>query len=530
MTLRAIAITAAVGLLLSPAAAEAKTLRWAGAAPILTLDPHSSSDVTTAGLIANVYEPLVGRDQNLDLEPGLATKWEVVTPTVWRFSLRTGVKFADGRPFTAEDAKFSIERANPPGGGMYAQFLATVDSVKVVDDATIDIATKTPDPLLPRWLASIAIMSKSWSTEHGSTEVTPLAATKDQHVVRNTNGTGPFTVASWDASSGVVTLKRNPAWWGKMDESITDAVYSPIGSAPTRVAALLSGNVDLVTSLPVQDVGRVEAAANLKVLKQVELRQMVLMMSPFRDVALDTWDNNGQPLKENPWRDVRVRKAVAHAVNVQQIVSRVMQGFAKPTALPTMAGLADYQPDMDVGPAFDPDLSKRLLAEAGYPNGFKVRLRCTNDRYPNDEAICRAVSSMLARAGIDAQPSPEPWSTFAKDLLGFNMDFILLAAAANGQTTYDMLQGTWMTREGRDGQFNWLRWSDKEFDTAVNGVKTEFDPAKRKALIRTALQIAKDKVAGVFLHQQMLTWGATKAIEASLRPDGYVILKAIQLQ
>ena len=125
--------------------------------------------------------------------PGLATKWEAVTPTVWRFSLRTGVKFADGRPFTAEDAKFSLERANPPGGGMYAQFLATVDSVKVVDDATIEIVTKTPDPLLPRWLASIAIMSKSWSTEHGSTEVTPLAATKDQYVVRNTNGTGPFT-------------------------------------------------------------------------------------------------------------------------------------------------------------------------------------------------------------------------------------------------------------------------------------------------------------------------------------------------
>jgi peptide/nickel transport system substrate-binding protein len=530
MKLKSMAFAAVAGLLVSTSPVWAKTLRWAGAAPILTLDPHSSSDVTTAGLIANVYESLVGRDQNLALEPGLATKWESVSPTVWRFTLRPGVKFSGGQDFTAEDAKFSIERANPATGGMYSQFLATVDSVKVVDPMTLEITTKTPDPLLPRWLSAIAIMSKAWATQHGGEQVTPLAATKDQHVVRNANGTGPFAVASWDASSGVVTLRRNPSWWGTMDPSITEAVYSPIGSAPTRVAALLSGNVDLVTSLPVQDVARVEAAPNLQVLKQTELRQLMLLMSPHRDEPLDAWDNNGQPLKTNPWRDLRVRKAVAHAVNVPQIVSRVMQGFAKQTALPTMAGLADYQADLDVGPVFDPELSKKLLAEAGYPNGFKVRLRCTNDRYPNDEAICRAIAAMLARAGINAEPAPEPWAGFARDLLAFNMDFILLAAAANGQTTYDMLQGTWMTRQGRDGTFNWLRWSDKEFDEAVNGLKAEFDPAKRTALTRTALTIARDRQAGVFLHQQMLTWGATKSVEATLRPDGYVILRAVRLK
>jgi peptide/nickel transport system substrate-binding protein len=525
--MRRISLVAAALLLMS-GAAEARTLRWAGASPILTLDPDSSSDVTTAGLVQNVYEALVGRDQNLDLVPGLAESWQATDPVTWRFKLRPGVTFAGGEAFTADDVKFSLERANPPQKGMYSQFLTSVAEIKVIDPLTVDVITKSPDPLLPRWLSAVAIMSKTWSAAHGALEATTPASAKDLYVVRNADGTGPFVVQSWDSSSGVVSLRRNPAWWGKVaPDAVTDVTFTPIASAPTRVAALLSGNVDLVTSLPVQDVARIEASPNLKVSMRPELRQMVVLMSPARDVPLDTWDKTGAPLKQNPWRDLRVREAVAHAINVPLIVGRVMQGYARASAIPSMPGLPDYEADLDVSPTYDPELSRRLLAEAGYPDGFRFRFRCTNDRYVNDEAICRAVASMLARVGLDAQASPEPWASFVKDLIGLNMDFILLAAAPNGQTTYDMLQGVWMTRKGPDGAFNWLRWSDPDFDADVEGLKTEFDPAKRRALMRAALTVAKDHVAGVFLHQQMILWGMSKSIDGIIRPDSYVVLNAL---
>jgi peptide/nickel transport system substrate-binding protein len=530
MKMRTILSMLFAAALAAAGAAEAKTLRFAGPSPILTLDPHSSADYNTLSILLNVYDTLVGRDQNLDLEPALATRWEAVSPTVWRFTIRQGVKFAEGQPLTAEDVKFSIDRANPKQTGMFTQFLASVDKVTAVDEHTVEFTTKAPDPLLPRWLTSIAIISKDWAMKHGAAVAPDLASGREQYTVRNANGTGPFRVERWDASSGTVVLRRSDTWWGKADGNVTEAIYTPIASAPTRIAALLSGNTDLVIALPIQDIPRVEAAANLKVLKRPELRHLLVLMSPQRDVPLDMWDKAGAPLKQNPWRDLRVRRAVAHAVNRDQIVARVMQGNARPSGIASMPGLADYQEDLDVPLKFDPDLSKKLLAEAGYPDGFKARLRCTNDRYPNDEAICRALASMLARIGIDVEPSPEPWSAFVKDLVNLNIDFALLAAAANGQTTYDMLQGTWMTRQGPDGNFNWLRWSDKEFDAAVTALKAEFDPAKRKALTRTALEIARDRVAGVFLHQQVLTWGVKKTIDASIRPDAYVVLKVVKVE
>lgn len=509
--------------------ADAAALHYAGPSPVLTFDPHASTDFTTLGTVLNVYDTLVGRDQNLDLRPALATSWESVSPTVWRLKLRDGVTFTGGQPFTADDAKFSIERANAGGKGMLSQFLVSVDSVNVVDDHTIEIVTKYPDPLIPRWLTSVGMMSRAWAEEHDSVAATDLKSGVEEYATRHANGTGPYSLASWDATSGEIKLERNPNWWGKAEGNVTEATFSPISAAPTRVAALLSGNVDMIVGVPLQDVERIKGTAGFQVLQRPELRQMVVLMSPENPTAADTFDRDGKPLDKNPWADVRVRKAVSLAIDVKGIAEKIMRGHAKDTSIASMPGMEGYPADLDTPHEYDPEQSKALLAEAGYPNGFKTRLRCTNDRYANDEAVCRALASMLARVGIDTEPSPEPWATFVKDLVALKIDFLLLAAAPNGQTTFDMLQGTWMSRNPPNGAFNWSRWSSPEFDKAVDAMKAEFDPKKREDLTRKALEILRDQVGGVFLYQQYVTWGARDAIKTVVRPDNYVVLNAIEV-
>jgi peptide/nickel transport system substrate-binding protein len=259
---------------------EAKTFRYAAASPILTLDPHASTDPVTMMVLMNVYEALVGRDQNLALVAGLATKWEATEPTTWRFTLRQGVHFDEGQPFTAADAKFSIERAS---GGMFNQFTTNIADVVVVDDHTLDVRTKQPDPLLPRWLSAVAIVNRDWALAHDSSRATTISANQEQYVVRHANGTGMFKLAAWDASSGKATLERNDGWWGQSDSNVTTAEFIPIASGPTRVAALLSGDVDLLRDVPTSDIARIKADTALKLEQRPSFRQMMLLMSPAPD-------------------------------------------------------------------------------------------------------------------------------------------------------------------------------------------------------------------------------------------------------
>lgn len=281
--------------------------------------------------------------------------------------------------------------------------------------------------------------------------------------------------------------------------------------------------------MPLQDVERIASSEGYHVLQRPELRQMVLLMSPEGDTANDTFGPDGEPLDKNPWADVRVRRAVSLAIDVDAIVERIMRGHARANSIGSMPGMEGYPEDLDTPHEHDPEKARALLAEAGYPDGFRTRLRCTNDRYANDEAVCRAIASMLARVGIDTQPSPEPWASFVKDLVALDIDFMLLAAAPNGQTTFDLLQGTWMTREGPNGSFNWSLWSNPDFDAAVDAAKDEFDPQKRQDLLREALTILREDVGSVILYQQFVTWGARDTVETIVRPDNYVVLNAIQI-
>jgi peptide/nickel transport system substrate-binding protein len=506
--------------------AEAADFRYAAASPILTLDPHASTDPVTMMVLTNVYEALVGRDQNLNLTPGLATAWETTGPTNWRFTLRPDVRFDEGQPFTAADAKFSIERAS---GGMFNQFTTNIASVTVVDDHTLDVQTKQPDPLPPRWLSAISIVSRDWATAHDSQRATTISSNQEQYIVWHANGTGMFKLANWDAGSGKVTLERNTGWWGQSAGNVTHAEFVPIASGPTRTAALLAGDVDLLRDTPTADVLRIKADPGFKVLDRSSFRQMMLLMSPAPDVLPDAWGNDGKPLAANPWRDVRVRQAVAHAIDVNLIISRIMQGFAVPAAVASAKGLDGYQEALDKPYGFDAALSRRLLADAGYPDGFRTQLQCTNDRYPNDEAVCRAITSMLARVGIKAEPMPRPWKNFVQDLTNLRLNFLLIGQLPNGQTTFDLLLSTYMTRKGSEGFLNWSRWSDPKFDADIHALQGDFDPARRAVLTGDALALAHDEVASDMLYTETVNWAMKRNITAAVRQDSYVMLQWVNV-
>ena len=241
------------------------------------------------------------------------------------------------------------------------------------------------------------------------------------------------------------------------------------------------------------------------------------------------WDKQGNPLPKNPFKDVRVRRAVAHAIDANLIVQRVMRGHATPAGIAAIPGVNGYQKDLDVRWPFDQARAKALLAEAGYPQGFRVQLNCPSDRYVNSEAICRAAAAQLAQVGIDVQLNLQPWAAFVPPLTRIESSFHFIGSGPTGQDTQDTLHGTMMTRQGENGFFNWARWTNPGFDAAVSRLVREFDPAKRNEFYREALMIARDEVHAVYLHSQMITWGARAGIDARVRQDAQVMLDLVKI-
>lgn len=523
--IRMVAVAAMVAL--GGTAAESKAFRYAASAPLLTMDPHATNDFVTQMVVTQIYEALVRLDVELKLTPGLALSWEPNGERTWRFRLRPGVRFHDGTELTPADIVFSVARAR--AGRFWSVFAGPIEKIDVVDATTLDITTKAPDPLLPRKMSKILIMSEAWSKRHGAEKAHDLAATGGEfHAQRNANGTGPFLLREHGTARTV--LARHAGWWGRNDGNVTEAVFTQIAAAPTRVAALLSGEIDLVTDLPLQDIDRVRAAQSMKVVQAPQLMIVQLEMDGTRDEANAMWDRQGNPLPRNPFKDVRVRRAVAHAIDANLIVQRVMRGQGVPAGIAAIPGVNGYQKDLDRRWAFDPARSKALLAEAGYPQGFKVQLNCPSDRYVNSEAICRAVAAQLAQVQVEVQLNLQPWAAFVPPLTRLESSFHFIGSGPTGQDTQDTLHGTMMTRTAENGFFNWARWSNPEFDAAVTRLLREFDPARRDALYREALRIARDDVHAVYLHAQMVTWGARATVDARIRQDAQVMLDLVKLE
>jgi peptide/nickel transport system substrate-binding protein len=485
-------------------AADAKQFRFAVSGDANTMDPHSQNAGNVTLILRQIYEPLVHRGKKLEKMPGLATSWSAVEPTRWRFQLRRGVKFHDGADFNADDVVFSIKRALAPTSN-YGIFVDTVADAVRVDDHTVDIVTKIPDPILPDKLTSVFMMDKEWSEKNNATRPQNTREREEMFTVRNTNGTGPYRLVSREADVRT-ELARVDGWWGWQDKALNDGnvtqmTFRPIGSDATRVAALLSGEVDFVLDPPLQDVNRLKQS--MRVLEGPEVRTIFFAMDMHRDELL-----YANVKGKNPFKDVRVRKALYHAIDSNAIHTRVMRGQSIPTGTFFPPQVNGYSKAEDVRLAFDPERAKKLLAEAGYKDGFEVTLDCPNNRYINDEQICQAVVAMWTRIGVRARLNAMPLATFFPKIQKDDSSIYLLGW---GVPTYDALYSFQSLLQSRDGQpgngiWNYGRYSYAEMDRLINIMKTELDPAKRIAAIHAALKIYREDVAHIPLHHQMIPW------------------------
>jgi peptide/nickel transport system substrate-binding protein len=383
----------AAALVAACATAQAATLKWGAQNDILTLDPHSQNHATTHGILQHTYEGLVRYNKDFQVEPCLATSWQMISPTQVRFNLRKNVKFHDGTPFTADDVVFSYGRIIQPQGTNQI-YVSGVKEVRKIDDHTVDLILGGPNPVLLRLLVDFRIMSKAWSTKHKSENVQDYVKKEESYASRNANGTGPYMIKMWEPDKRIV-FAANPGWWDKLQGNATEVIYTPIKADATRIAALLSGDVDLVTDLPTQDVQRLRGDPKLKVLDGHEVRTIFIGMDQFSP-ELKYSSVKGK----NPFKDARVRKALNLAVDREAIRRVTMRGLAIPAAIMVAPGVHGHTPDIDkVAPA-DADGARKLLAEAGYPNGFEFGLDCPNNRYVNDEEICQALVGMWGRIGL----------------------------------------------------------------------------------------------------------------------------------
>jgi peptide/nickel transport system substrate-binding protein len=501
------ALTASLVLATMSGAALAQTVRIGNQGDALSMDPHSLNETTQLSVTGNVYEPLVGRDKNLALTPALATAWKQVSPTVWRFELRKGVKFHDGTPFTADDVVFSFARGSGEGSDMRS-YTNDIKEVRKVDSHTVDFETKAPFPILPDVFSFFYIMSKDWSEKNGATRPVDRRKGVENTASFKANGTGPFRLRERQPNVKT-TFVRNGAYWGKIEGNVINVEYTPIGNDATRVAALLSGQVDVIEPVPLQDVARITASGKARVLQGPELRTIFLGMDQKRDELLYS-----NVKGKNPFKDKRVRQAFYQAIDIVGIQKTVMRGASRPTALMVGPGINGFDEAMDKRLPYDPDAAKKLLADAGYPNGFEVSMNCPNDRYVNDSNICQAVAASLARVGVKINLQAETKGTYFPKILKRDTSFYLLGWTPSTYDSHNPLNALMRCVDDKGaGQFNLGAYCNPKVDELTLKIQSETDKAKRNALIKEAFTIHADDIGHLPLHQQALAWGVANNVE-----------------
>ena len=521
------AAVAGAALAVSGGLAEAKTFKWAFQGDVQTMDPHGLFETMTLGFQSNFYEGLVTRTPDLELVPALATSWENVKPDTWRFTLRQGVTFQNGNAFNADDVIFSVERIRSEGSDIKVVAGLIKDAVKV-DDYTVDIVTPQPNPILPLQLEIFYIMDREWAEEHNTTEATNVKGDDQGNYANiNANGTGPYMVKERQPDVKTV-LVPNPNWWGRNESNITEAIFTPISQDATRVAALISGDVHMAYPVPVQDWKRLEDAAGVSPLTGPEARTIFLGFDQSRDELLYS-DIKGK----NPFKDQRVRQAFYQAIDIEAIRKKVMRGSATPSNLMVAPQINGFNAALNDRRPFDVAAARALMTEAGYPDGFEVTMDCPNDRYVNDERICQAVASMLAKIGVKVDLLAQTKSKyFGKVLAQNNYDtsFFLLGWTPSTFDSQNPISSLMSCREDGKGAFNLGGYCNKRVTELADLIQVEVDQEKRQALIDEAFRIHSDEVGHIPLHQQPLSWGVNDGVTVAQRADNVFHLQYVTVK
>ncbi len=519
-TLIAAAISAA---LLLPGLGFTKTFKWTSQGDILTLDPHSQNEGLNIAANLWVYDPLVRYNEKFEVVPSLATSWEQVNPSLWRFKLREGVKFHDGTPFTADDVVFSLKRAAAPSS-QFKSYVAGVKDVRAIDPLTVEIETDGPNPVLLRQLPVLGIMSKAWSEKNNTTEPQNFNKNEESYSARNAMGTGPYKLKSREIDVRTA-YAENPDWWGNATKkgNVTEIIYTPIKQNATRTAALLSGEVDFVLDPPAQDLDRLRQQA--KVIDGNEYRTIYIGL-----------DQKNEELKysnikgKNPLKDVRVREALYRAIDIEAIKKAVMRGMSLPTGTMIAPQVNGYTVELGKRVPFDPVKARELLKAAGYDNNFELTLDCPNNRYINDEAICQAIVAMWAKIGVKARLNAMPRATFFPKVANNDSSAYLFGWGVPTFDAYYSLEALIHSKgEGANGSFNYGNYSNPAVDKLIDTIKTETDPAKRTAMIHEALAIFAQEFGSLPLHDQIIPWAMKKNVNALHRADNRPVVEWITI-
>ena len=516
-----------IGLVSAAPAAPSTSLRIASAFDPQTMDPHGIALLYHSRVAFQIYDSLVHRDEQFKLEPGLALSWQMTSATSWRFKLRAGVVFHDGSIMSADDVVFSIQRALSAPSQRAFQLKGVIEARRI-DDNTVDLLTEAPDAVLPEKLVFVPVMNKAWCEKHGVQKAQDFNAKQETFAVRNANGTGLFKHDRYEPDVRTM-LKRHAAWWGRNDARqkapglVDEVSFVTIKSDATRLAALASGEVDLVLDPPYQDINRLKSDPRISLAQTADIGQQYLTFDQARDELADS-DVKGR----NPFKDLRVRLAVYHAINLPLIIDKVLRGQAVPTGAFLSPRVDGSPAELDKRLPYDPARAKALLAAAGYPQGFAVTLDCVNVAWR--ENTCQAISVMLAQVGIRTTLRSSPTNQFFPKLSQGNTSFVEYGWTASPDA-WASLNGLFRTYDRAGlGQFNAGRYSNPKLDVLIDQLRIEPDLTRRRALVGVVLRMIGDDLPYIPLYRRTLNWAYAKKVTLVQWPNDTVELRWVRVR
>ena len=520
MPFRRIAVLLLALGVVAPAAAQTLSIGIGGSPT--SIDPHFYNASPNISLTMHLFDRLVEQDARARIRPMLAERWSAVSDTVWEFKLRPGVKWHDGRDFTADDVAFTVSRVPdvPNSPASFAGFVRAIQRVEVVDPLTVRFHTAAPHPLLPVELASVQIVSR-----HAGEGAT----TEDYNSGKAAIGTGPYRLASYRAGDRTEFVRNETYWRGP--EPWERVSYRFMANDASRSAALLAGDVDLIDQVPSNDLARMRREPRVAVSEIQGLRLIYLVPDYSRGDGPPVLvsDNDGKALPRNPFADARVRRALSIAVNREALADRVMEGTARPAGQWLPEGAFGYDPEVRV-PAFDPEGAKRLLAEAGFPQGFRMTLTTPNDRYPNDARTAQAVAQMWTRIGVKTEVDAIPWAAYSARAARQEFNMRLVGwGSVTGEASYMLVNifGT-VDREKRWGAGNSSRISDRELDALTERASSILDDGQREAAQRAAVRMATDRTLVIPLFQLVNSWALRKGLAYEARMDERTVAMGVR--
>ena len=507
-----------------------KTLRWSSAGDFLTFDVHAQNESLNSAANAAVYETLVRYNQKMQIEPCLATQYESVKDG-FLFTIRQGVKFHEGQTLSTEDVAYSINRALMPE----SQFKAAASGIlgaQAINDREVLIKTSSGSPVFLNQLTALRIFNKDWLTKHNALRPQNYVGGEESYLARHANGTGPFKLESREVNVKTVFV-ANHQWWDEPNRkgNLERVEYLPIASPATRTAALLSGQVDFVLDPAPQDLSRLSRSGTLKVVSSAEDRVMMIALDQHRDQSPYIKDKKGDPLKVNPFKDERVRQALSLAVNRDALVKSVMRGKAVATQSLVSNSVFGYSAEVAKPYDYDPVKAKALLKEAGYENGFSFILDTPNNRWVNDENLCKALASMWAKIGIDVNVRSMPRAQYFPKVLSFDSSAGLVGWGSTTLDAYQPLQSLVAIFDNQSGAgiSNIGRISNEKADEIIKTLAIAEDPQKQILLAREVLKIDKEEALHIVLLQPMFSWAMKQNVDVITRPDNRLTLEWINL-